>query len=181
MSASATPPRTRVVVTDANVVINFIHIGLLGELPAMVDMDCVITDEVYEEVLRPSQREVLDAALETGTWSRESLTEPDSIALFAILAATMGRGEAASLALAVTRGSYVASDERRVFLREARQRLGEGRIIDTPGLLMLAIRRQKLTVDDADRAKATLETHRFTMRFDSFANVIATPGGATRR
>jgi hypothetical protein len=93
----------------------------------------------------------------------------------------MGRGEAASLAFAVTRGSYVASDERRVFLREARQRLGEGRIIDTPGLPVLAIRRQKLTVDDADRAKATLETHRFTMRFDSFANVIVAPDGATRR
>lgn len=181
MSAAARPSRARVVVTDANVVINLVHIGLLADLPAMVDMDCVVTDEVYEEVLHPSQRKVLDAALDAGTWSRESLTEPDSIALFATLTATMGRGEAASLALAVTRGTYLASDERRVFLREARQRLGDGRIIDTPGLLVLAIRRRTLTVEAADRAKATLEKHRFTMRFDSFADVITAPDGATRR
>jgi predicted nucleic acid-binding protein len=174
MSRSATAPRTRVVITDANVVINFIHIGMLGDLPAMVDMDCVITDEVYDEVIRPTQRKILDAALEAGAWNRESLTETDSIALFATLATTMGRGEAASLALAVSRQSYVASDERRVFLREARQRLGEGRIIDTPGLLLLAIRRGTLTVDDAERAKATLETQQFTMRFASFADLIST-------
>jgi predicted nucleic acid-binding protein len=93
----------------------------------------------------------------------------------------MGRGEAASLALAVSLGqSYVASDERRVFLREARMRLGEGRIIDTPGLLLLAIRRGTLTLDDADRAKATLETQRFTMRFDSFADLIRAPAGGPR-
>ena len=180
MSPLATPLRTRVVATDANVVINFSHIGMLGDLPAMIDMDCVITDEVYDEVIRPAQRKDLDAALEAGTWTRESLTEPDSIALFAALATTMGRGEAASLALAVSRQSYVASDERRVFLREARQRLGEGRIIDTPGLLLLAIRRGTLTVDAADRAKAKLETHRFTMRFDSFAGLIEAPDGRPR-
>jgi predicted nucleic acid-binding protein len=180
MSPSATPPRTRVVVTDANVVINFSHIGMLGDLPAMVDMEFVITDEVYDEVIRPAHRKVLDAALEAGTWSRESLFEPDSIALFATLATTMGRGEAASLALAVSRQSYVASDERRVFLREARQRLGDGRIIDTPGLLLRAIRRGTLTVADADRAKATLETQRFTMRFKSFADLISPPAGGQR-
>jgi predicted nucleic acid-binding protein len=146
-------------------VINFIHIGMLGDLPSMVDLDCVITDEVYDEVIRPAQRKDLEATLEAGTWTRESLTEPDSIALFATLATTMGRGEAASLALAVSRQSYVAWDERRVFLREARQRLGDGRIFDTPGLLLRAIRRGTLSVDDADRAKATLQTQRFTMRF----------------
>jgi predicted nucleic acid-binding protein len=182
MSASATPPRTRVIVTDANVVINFVHVGLLGELPAMVDMECCISDEVYDEVLRPAQRTVLDAALGAGMWSRESLTDPGAIELFATLATIMGRGEAASLALAVSRRSYVASDERRVFLREARQRLGEGRVVDTPGLLVMAIRRGTLTVDDADRAKAILETHRFTMRFHSFADLITGPhGGPTGR
>jgi hypothetical protein len=31
-------------------------------------------------------------------------------------------------------------------------------------------------MDDADRAKATLETHRFTMRFDSFADLMAGHG-----
>jgi predicted nucleic acid-binding protein len=173
VSTSAAPAReTRVVVTDANVVINFIHAGMLGDLPAMVNMDFLVTDEVYEEVTRPEQRQILDAALATGTWSRESMFEPDSIALFATLAVIMGRGEAASLALAVTRRCLVASDERRVFLREARARLGAGRIVDTPGLLLLAIRRGTLTVADADRTKALLETRSFRMKFTSFADLL---------
>ena len=173
MSIPATPVRgTRVVVTDANVVINFIHAGMLGDLPAMVNMDFLVTDEVYEEITRAEQRQILDAALAAGTWTRESLVEPESIALFATLAMIMGRGEAASLALAVTRPCLVASDERRVFLREARERLGEGRIVNTPGLLLLAIRRGTLTVADADRTKAVLEARNFRMKFRSFADFV---------
>jgi predicted nucleic acid-binding protein len=173
VSTSAVPAReTRVVVTDANVVINFIHAGMLGDLPAMVNMDFVVTDEVYEEITRPEQRQILDATLAAGTWTRESMIEPDSIALFATLAVIMGRGEAASLALAMTRRCLVASDERRVFLREARARLGEGRIVDTPGLLLLAIRRGTLTIADADRTKALLETRSFKMKFRSFADLL---------
>jgi predicted nucleic acid-binding protein len=114
--------------TDANIVINFIHAGMLGDLPGMVDMDFLVVDEVYEEITRPEQRQALDAALTAGAWTRESLIEPQAIEVFADLAVKMGRGEAASLALAVTRGCLVASDERKVFLREASQRLGEGRI-----------------------------------------------------
>jgi predicted nucleic acid-binding protein len=173
MSVPAPPtPKARVVAADANVVINLIHVGMLGGLPAMVDMEFVVTDEVYGEVQRPEQRQIMDATLAAEIWSRASLTEPDAIALFATLATTMGRGEAASLALAASRSCYVASDERGIFLREVRQRLGEGRIINTPGLLVLAIRRGTLTVTEADRAKATLETKRFTMRFKSFAELV---------
>lgn len=173
MFAPATPSsRTPVVATDANIVINFIHVGMLGALPAMVDMDFVVADEVYEEITRPDQRQVLDAALTAGAWTRESLTEPAALEVFAELAVKMGRGEAASLALAVTRGCFVASDERKVFLREARQRLGAGRIINTPGLLVLAIRRGTLTVVDADRAKKVLEAGNFRMKFGSFADLL---------
>jgi predicted nucleic acid-binding protein len=138
----------------------------------MVDMDFVVADEVYEEVRRPEQREVLDAALAAGAWTRESLIEPAAIELFADLAMKIGRGEAASLALAVTRGCLVASDERKVFLREARHRLGEGRIVNTPGLLVVAIQRGTLTVAEADAMKAVLETRNFKMKFGSFAEMI---------
>ena len=169
---SRRPQERHVLSSPANVVINFIHTGMLGDLPAMVNMDFLVTDEVYEEITRPEQRQILDAALTDGTWTRVSIFEPDSIALFATLAVIMGRGEAASLALAVTRRCLVASDERRVFLREARARLGDGRIIDTPGLLLLAIRRGTLTVADADCAKALLETRSFKMKFKSFSDLL---------
>lgn len=163
---------TSVVVTDANVVINFVHIGLLGDLPRLVNRSFVVTDVVHSEVTWPGQRAALDAALAAGTWKLESLVDIDAIALQASLMPIMEPGEAASLALAATKGYIVASDERRSFLREAHARLGPGRIVDTPGLIVLAIRAGHLTIPEADRLKAVLEGNRFKMRFRSFADLM---------
>lgn len=161
-----------IVVSDANVVINFIHAGLLGDLPRLVGLSFIVTDVVYEEISYHEQRVALDAALAAGTWRRESLFDLDAISLQADLMTIMDPGEASTLALAATKGYLVASDERRAFLREARVRLGTGRIVDTPGLIVLAIRAGTLTVKEADQLKAALETHRFTMRFSSFAELV---------
>ncbi len=84
----------------------------------------------------------------------------------------MGSGEASCIALAQSRGLYLASDERRAFLREVRARIGETRLLTTPGIFVLAIRAWLLTVEAADAAKKVLEQRRFTMRFASFADVI---------
>ena len=54
----------------------------------------------------------------------------------------------------------------------ARERIGEGRILNTPGILLLAIRAGLLSVDEADVLKARLETHRYRMKFDSFRDVL---------
>ena len=62
----------------------------------------------------------------------------------------------------------MACDEKRVFLREARSRIGEGRLLNTPGLYVLWIRRGLLTLVEADAAKLTLEAKRFKMAFTSF-------------
>jgi hypothetical protein len=66
----------------------------------------------------------------------------------------MGGGEAASLALAVTRGWVVASGEKKAFRREALVRLGPRRILTTPGLCVLAIRSGVLSVEEADGDKS---------------------------
>jgi hypothetical protein len=76
------------------------------------------------------------------------------------------------LALAARSSALVASDEKRQFLREAQRRLGPGRILNTPGLFLLAIRRGALTVEEADAAKAVLERHRFQMTFKSFRELV---------
>jgi predicted nucleic acid-binding protein len=81
-------------------------------------------------------------------------------------------GEAACLALAVHRGALVASDEKRAFKREAETRLGPGRILNTPGLFLIGIRRGLLTVEEADDLKRALESKRFRMKFDSFRELI---------
>ena len=63
----------------------------------------------------------------------------------------MGDGEAAGLAMAITRNAVVAtSDENRCFQREAYRRLGGGRTLNTSGLLVLAMRIGEMTEAEVD-------------------------------
>ncbi|HYQ83644.1 MAG TPA: hypothetical protein VEP28_06525, partial [Rubrobacter sp.] len=66
----------------------------------------------------------------------------------------------------------LASDEKRRLLREAGDRLGPGRVLNTPGLFVLAIRGGLMTIEEADAAKLVLERHRFRMRFSSFRDLF---------
>ncbi len=162
----------RIVVTDANVLINLIHADLLDLLGRLPGYEFVVPDHVVEEVTSKEQRHVLDEALENGVLIKQSVTDIEAIELFVELVAVMGRGEAACLALAATEGWVVASDEKSRFRREAQERLGEGRILTTPGLFVLAIRAGVMTVEEADEAKAVLETKRFEMKITSFSEVV---------
>jgi hypothetical protein len=66
----------------------------------------------------------------------------------------------------------MASDEKRRLRREAIGRLGEGRLLTTVGIFLLAIRAGVLTIEEADEAKVLLEQHRFRMAFRSFCDLI---------
>jgi predicted nucleic acid-binding protein len=170
-----TAPSETVIVTDANILINLIHVArldLLGTLPAF---RFVVPDHVAVEIRIPEQRQQFQAALTRHDLHQESLTAPEELALYAELHRVMGQGEAACLAMAESRGWMVASDERRRFRREVLSRLGEGRLVTTPGLLVLAIRAGCLSVEEADQMKAVLERHRFRMTFGSFRDVISEP------
>lgn len=158
----------RTVAVDTSVLINLAHadrLALLGRIPGLA---FVVPEEVMAEVTSPDQRAALLAVLGAGVVQRAAISDLAAIELYAELRVTMGRGEAACLALAVSKGWLVACDERRAFRREALARLGSGRLITTPGLLVLAIRAGLMTVEEADRAKALLERHRFRMTFGSF-------------
>jgi hypothetical protein len=61
---------------------------------------------------------------------------------------------------------------KRKFRREAIARLGEGRLVNTAGLFVLAIRAGLLSIEEAEQAKAELERHRFRMAFRSFRDLI---------
>ena len=103
----------------------------------------------------------------------EELSGPETIALFAELRHLMGAGEAASLALAIHKGWAVASDEKRAFRREAVARLGQGRILTTPGLYVLAIRAGLLSAAEADADKACLDVRKFKMEISSFWDLVS--------
>ncbi len=166
--------RTRVVVTDANVLINLIHVGRLDLLGPLTGYEFVVPPEVEAEVRVPEQAEELARGFDAGHIDRLSFSSTSELEVYAELVQMVGKGEAACLAIAQVRGWYVASDERRRFLRLARERLGPGRILNTAGIFVLAIRAGALTVEEADQDKRVLEEHRFKMRFSSFRDVLGT-------
>jgi len=165
------PDVVRIVVADASVLINFIHVDLLSLLGRLDGFEFLVPEQVIEEISRPGQAAKLAAALEAGHLIRVVSTDPGEIQSYAELHDVMGRGEAACLAIAEARGWWVACDERGRFLRHLRDRLGPGRVVNTPGLFILAIRAGLLTFKEADRLKVVLEEHRFKMRFTSFREV----------
>lgn len=163
---------SRTVATDASVLINFLLLGRSELLAAIPGFDFAVPEQVVAEITRPEQVQALATGFESGLVRREVCTEPAEIGRYADLRRVMGRGEAACLAMAEARGWCVAADEGGRFRRLARERLGEGRILNTPGILLLAIRAGRLSVEEADELKARLDEHRFKMAFRSFRDVL---------
>ncbi len=85
----------------------------------------------------------------------------------------MGRGEAASLALAESMGSYIACDEKKgPFRRESLKRLGEPRVLNTQSIILHAVKLRRISIERADQAKATLEANRYKVDFKSFRDLL---------
>lgn len=111
----------RVVVTDANVLINLIHVSRLRLLATIPDHEFIVPEHVQEELKIPHQRAILEAAIAEGWLTMATITDLAMISVFIELIGVMGRGEAACLAIAAKEGWYIASDEKRSF--SARPRL----------------------------------------------------------
>jgi predicted nucleic acid-binding protein len=167
------PPQ--IVVTDANVLINLIHAGRLDLLGSLTTFEFVVPDHVIAEITVPVQRQVLESAITRGALRQESITDPRELATYAGLRQIMGSGEAACLAMAEARGWLIASDERRRFRREVITRLGEGHLVTTAGLFVIAIRAGAISVEEADQVKELLRRHRFRMTFSSFRDLLDPP------
>ena len=162
----------RVVAVDANVLINLIHVDALDLLGKLDDFDFVVMEDVIQEIARPAQAAALVNAISQAWIRRERLEQPEGLTLFAELGRVVDRGEAATLAWAAVASASIACDDRRA-RREADHRLGKGKILTTPGLLILAIRAGLLTVAGADQMKKVLEANHFKMAFASFGDVLS--------
>ena len=160
------------VLVDTCVLLNLAFARRLEILGALTGIEFRVPEEALAEVLGARERRAVQEVLGAGFLHLTKLVEPEDLAVFADLRQLMGAGEAACLALAIRDQTLVASDEKRRFLREAEKRLGPGRILNTPGLFLLAIRQGGMTVDEADEAKAVLERHRFRMSFASFRELV---------
>jgi predicted nucleic acid-binding protein len=166
-------PVIHVVVTDTNILINLTHINridLLGKLPPY---SFVVPEQVVKEVKELAQAAAIQAAITSGVLQEIQLNGLTELTIYAELVQTLGIGEAACLALAQCRSWLIASDERRKFYRETVARLGAGRLLNTAGILMHAIKLGVITIEDADHAKALLEQRKFVMKFASFRDLLA--------
>lgn len=161
-----------VVVTDANVLINLIRIGQLPLLGQLNGYHFLVPTEVANEITEPDQREALVGALAGGYLEQVVVDTMESLQLFAELRDVMGRGEAACLALAATRGCHIASDEKKRFRRRTVELIGEERIVRTEGLLLEAIRQGRISVAEADGFKTVLAENRYSMPFQSFSDLV---------
>jgi len=158
------------VVCDACVLINFLLVGKPDLLTANKDYRFIITEHVAAEVTDLTQAAQLQSCVADGGLETTEVTDLEELTLFAELRRVLGSGEAAAIAVAFHRDLAIATDDRRS-LAEVQRRLGPGRALTTPGILLGSVRARTLTVEEADAMKGELERQRFKMSFSSFADL----------
>lgn len=113
--------RARVVIVDANVLINLIHVDRLDLLGSLSDFEFLVPEQVVEKVSNPAHAQRLRRAFDEGHLRSITSTDLDEIRGYAQLLEFMGKGEAACLAIAHARNWLVASDEREQSTEEVDQ------------------------------------------------------------
>lgn len=160
------------VATDTCILINLVAVGRLDLLKAIPPFLFHAASEVLDEIEDLDQKAAVNQAMAAGHFDEVKLDRPGELGFFVNFNATLGKGESACLALAKARGWAIATDESKDS-KWKRVIAGTGfAIINTPGILLTAIRAGALTVAAADAIKAKLEQRRFKMTFDSFGSLI---------
>lgn len=159
-----------VVIADANILINFIRIRSLHILKQLPETSFGITPEVYEEILPGRGKEQLKQAVREGWLTIHRVEEMDALLLFARYRKTLGRGEAASLALVKVQKWILATDDRQCRSMAGRE-LGSGKVMGTIDLLREAIRTKIVTMEQGDLLLESLKNEGFEPKIKSFRNL----------
>jgi len=160
------------VCTDTCVLINLAHVSRLDLLGQVEDLVFHAPQEVLEEVSEPVQMRKVEQAIESGVLHRLRIVAVEELESMAEYVEQFGKGESACLAVAIHRRWVVATDEtkdRRLSREIASKAI---KLINTPGILLKAIRQGRLSVQAADLIKAELEVNRFKMSFGSFQELV---------
>jgi hypothetical protein len=70
-----------VIVTDANILINFFHLNRITLLAELRGWACVVPEEVVNEITIPSHREALIRLFETGRFGRVVVDTMEALAV----------------------------------------------------------------------------------------------------
>jgi predicted nucleic acid-binding protein len=164
-----------VVLLDACMLINLFHAGRSDLLAGLTEYDFRLTSLVIDEISDPAQKADLQTLLKQGTVRFEPVTDREVILKIDRLAKIAGRGEASCLALAWKTGWAVGTDDGKA-RRLNEKAIRPAELLTTPGLILKAIRKGLLTVEEADDIKERLEGKRFIMAFGSFREFVSSPG-----
>ena len=160
-------------VLDTSVLLNSVKVGrtaLLGRTGHRI----FLLDQVFEEVIRPEQREAVQEAIDAGMFSHEQVVDLEEVSLFADLHAggRLGTGECAVLAVAIVR-DFIAGVQDRKAQAEGRKRNEKLRIFQTEDIVAGLIRSGEMTLEEADRLLIEwAKKHRFASRISSFKTLL---------
>jgi len=170
--ASNSPGNIQFTLVDASVLINFIHLDQLELLGKLREYRFVIPEHVQMEITRNDLAAILKKAVQNGILEKTFITDIKEMADYAEFHKTLGQGESACLAIAEHRGFSIASDEKGVFRILVLRKIGQGRLLTTPDLILTAVQSKLITVAQADKWKVKLEKLRFKMTFPSFKDLL---------
>jgi predicted nucleic acid-binding protein len=167
------PSKPLDVCVDACVLINLAIVGRVDLLGQIHDMVFHVPQEVLEEITIAEQRNQVENVVKSGGLMIAKIDAVDELRAFAECSGQFGKGESACLAIASCRRWVVATDETKD-KRLNREISARGiPVINTPGILLKAIRQGVLTVQTANGIKTELEKNRFRMNFDSFGDLLS--------
>lgn len=174
--------RTRVVVVDTSILINFAWIGRLDLFGELVGVEFWIPPMVLEEVRHPELRPRVEAAVRSGWLLEVEATLPEQEETGRILQEDfLHGGEAECLAIAAARGCFIACDESNPKFRRVQRRiLGEHRCVTTADLVVACLARGMIGLGEADGFLPIWLRNRFKLGIASFAERWTPDGGADR-
>jgi predicted nucleic acid-binding protein len=160
------------VATDTCILINLMRVNRLDLLGALPQYVFYVPPEVTEEIEHPDQQRALQEAIRQG-WIRQTrLEDPMELQSFAQATAQLGKGESACIALAEKRNWVLGTDDSKgAKWKKVISALGI-QILNTPGIILLAVRKEVLTIQQADEIKDALQQNRFQMGFSSFGDLV---------
>jgi predicted nucleic acid-binding protein len=164
----------RVVAADTCFLFHLHQVGRLGVLGQLEGFRFVIPGEVQGEFVRPESRALVAGALDAEWITLVSPKGIDELVLRKeLIDRRIGKGEAACLTLAISRGWSVASDdEGRLFVREAESRIGPERIISSPDVVLMAVRRGLIPVEEADRFPGIWAVNNYELDITAFSELL---------
>lgn len=164
-----------IVITDTSVLINFLVLEETERLLSLPGHNFAVTEHVRAEITAhyPEQLQQLRQAIESGALVEIQVTDPQELSLFAQLTKTgLGVGECSAFAVAVNRKHRIAIDDKRA-IKKLHRVDATASVLRTMDLVVLLIKANLLTVEEADRWKTEWETHhRFRIKLGSFRELL---------